>query len=221
MHDSSRTSRQKGLCPPAAVADRKAPEQWAPEDVNASSVHRGGFVAYPDRTAFFWDYFRIGADTPIITRSTSEARIFPCWISNQSGSNLPLGFPAPDGEAADGRHASDHARSPIYRAAAPRCLSNEALISPKAALPMCVVLPGGLLLLCQAQDSGQHTWFHGNRTDAGVALLCKNAQNTSRGHHEKEIATQFLEYSRRIVPADALRNVICQITRHQFLRAHR
>ena len=44
----------------------------------------------------------------------------------------PLGFPAPDGEAADGRHASDHARSPIYRAAAPRCLSKKALISPKA-----------------------------------------------------------------------------------------
>ena len=43
-----------------------------------------------------------------------------------------LGFPAPDGEAADGRHASDHARSPIYRAAAPRCLSKKALISPKA-----------------------------------------------------------------------------------------
>jgi len=42
------------------------------------------------------------------------------------------GFPAPDGEAADGRHASDHARSPIYRAAAPRCLSKKALISPKA-----------------------------------------------------------------------------------------
>jgi hypothetical protein len=42
------------------------------------------------------------------------------------------GFPAPDGEAADGRHASGHARSPIYRAAAPRCLSKKALISPKA-----------------------------------------------------------------------------------------
>jgi hypothetical protein len=28
--------------------------------------------------------------------------------------------------------ASDHARSPIYRAAAPRCLSKKALISPKA-----------------------------------------------------------------------------------------
>ena len=124
----------------------------------------------PTRTLHrFWDYFRIGGDTPIITRSTSEARIFPCWISNQSGSNLhltisfigarytiappwsnrprrelvdenpavedsayPLGFPAPDGEAADGRHASDHARSPIYRTAAPRCLSKKALISPKA-----------------------------------------------------------------------------------------
>jgi hypothetical protein len=47
-------------------------------------------------------------------------------------SAYPLGFPAPDGEAADGRHASDHARSPIYRAAAPRCLSKKALISPKA-----------------------------------------------------------------------------------------
>ena len=129
-------------------------------------------------------------------------------------------IPCTDGEEADGRHASDHARSPIYRAAAPRCLSKKALISPKAALPMCAVLPGGLLLLCQAQDSGQHTWFHGNRTDAGVALLCKIAQNTSRGHHEKEIAAQFFEYSRRIVPVDALRNVICQITRHQFLHAH-
>ena len=47
-------------------------------------------------------------------------------------SAYPLGLPAPDGEAADGRHASDHGRSPIYRAAAPRCLSKKALISPKA-----------------------------------------------------------------------------------------
>ncbi len=30
------------------------------------------------------------------------------------------------------RHASDHARNPIYLAAAPRCLSKKALISPKA-----------------------------------------------------------------------------------------
>src|ERR1700722_1988327 len=58
---------------------------------------------------------------------------------------------------------------------------------------MCAVLPAGLLLLCQAQDSGQHTWVHGSRTDAGVALLCKIAQNTSRGHHGQEIAAQFLE----------------------------
>jgi hypothetical protein len=51
---------------------------------------------------------------------------------DQVDSVMPLGFPAPDGEAADGRHASDHARSPIYRATAPRCLSKKALISPKA-----------------------------------------------------------------------------------------
>jgi dienelactone hydrolase len=53
-------------------------------------------------------------------------------LVRSSGDPPQQGFLAPDGEAADGRHASDHARSPIYRAAAPRCLSKKALISPKA-----------------------------------------------------------------------------------------
>ena len=60
MHVSSRTSRQKGLCPPAAGAHRKALNWSAPEHVNASSIHLGRGVAYPDRTAFLGDYFWIG-----------------------------------------------------------------------------------------------------------------------------------------------------------------
>src|ERR1700677_4694057 len=38
----------------------KSSEEWAPEHVNASSIHVGRVVAYPDRTAFLGDYFRIG-----------------------------------------------------------------------------------------------------------------------------------------------------------------
>src|ERR1700689_5313367 len=40
----------------------KSSEEWAPEHVNASSIHVGRVVAYPDRTAFLGDYFRIGGD---------------------------------------------------------------------------------------------------------------------------------------------------------------
>jgi hypothetical protein len=76
-------------------------------------------------------------------------------------------------------------------------------------------LGAGLLLLCQAQDSGQHTWFHGNRNDAGEVLLGKIALSISWGHLEKKIAAKVLKYLCRVVPADAVRNVICQITSAQ------
>src|SRR5271168_3925362 len=82
MHVSSRTSRQKGLCPPAAGAHRKALNWSAPEHVNASSIHLGRGVAYPDRTAFVGDYFRIAGHTsgtiprPQTTFEKPTSRVF-------------------------------------------------------------------------------------------------------------------------------------------------
>jgi hypothetical protein len=53
----------------------KSSEEWAPEHVNASSIHVGRVVAYPDRTAFLGDYFRIGGDSPGTERDSSGPRV--------------------------------------------------------------------------------------------------------------------------------------------------
>ena len=46
------------------------------------------------------------------------------------------------------------------------------------------------------------------------------AKNMSRRHLKKKTATEFLEYCCSVMPADAVRNVIHQITRNQFFGMH-
>src|ERR1700679_2299120 len=61
----------------------KSSEEWAPEHVNASSIHVGRVVAYPDRTAFLGDYFRIGGNP--------DSRAFLVGsVSERIGDLLPI-----------------------------------------------------------------------------------------------------------------------------------
>src|SRR5271168_4829435 len=74
--------------------------------------------------------------------------------------------------------------------------------------------------LSQAQYFWQHRGFDWNRVDAREILPSKVGKSMSRRHLKKKVAAQFLEYCCRIVPADAMRNVIYQIARNCFLGAH-
>jgi hypothetical protein len=62
----------------------KSSEEWAPEHVNASSIHVGRVVAYPDRTAFLGDYFRIAGNPP----ETRRVGFLPAVILDECMSGL-------------------------------------------------------------------------------------------------------------------------------------
>src|ERR1700722_18135372 len=70
MHDSSRTSRQKGLCPPAARAHRKALNSEAPEQVNASRVHLGRVGGHPSVIAY--SHSSLGPNVPLLWAGVGE-----------------------------------------------------------------------------------------------------------------------------------------------------
>src|SRR5271156_2231434 len=83
--------------------------------------------------------------------------------------------------------------------------------------PLSRVVP--FRFLSQAQYFWQHRGFDWNRVDARAVLPSKVGKSMSRRHLKTKVEAQFLEYCCRIVPADAMRNVIYQIARNDLLGA--